>query len=50
MNSDSKVYGGYDRIAEGQEFSAVTEKTDKDERTGFKIYLPSRTCMILAKK
>jgi len=50
LNSDSKVYGGHGRIQEGQKFVTVTEKIDKFERTGVKVYLPSRTCMVLRKK
>lgn len=50
MNSDSKEYGGQARIKEGQEFFSVTEKEGKNERTGIRIYLPSRTSMILEKQ
>lgn len=50
MNSDSKVYGGQSRIAEGQEFLSVKEKKCEDEPAGIKVYLPSRTSMILEKQ
>ena len=49
LNSDSTVYGGHGRIKEDQEFFTETEKTKEFEKTGIKIYLPSRTCMVLKK-
>ncbi len=50
LDSDRKIYGGHERIAQGQLFKTSTKKNDKGSRTGITIYLPSRTCMILKKE
>jgi len=49
LNSDAPVYGGHDSIKSNQEFLTVKEKNEEIERTGIKVYLPSRTCMVLKK-
>ncbi len=46
FDSDEKRFGGFDRIAPGQKFTA---SADGDGRAGIKTYLPCRTAMVLAK-
>ncbi len=46
MSSDDDCYGGHGRIAH-QSYRA---SCDGDGRVGLRIYLPSRTCLVLRKK
>ena len=47
LSTDDEIYGGWNRIAKDITYTA--EKVDK-KTYGFKMYLPSRTAVCLAKK
>ena len=44
LSTDDREFGGYDRISTTYVYTAVQQP---DGRLGFRVYLPSRTAMVL---
>jgi 1,4-alpha-glucan branching enzyme len=48
LNSDNKAYLGHGRVDEATEFFTTPEHWD-NRRNWLQVYIPSRTCLLLAK-
>ena len=47
LNSDHKLFGGHHRLKAGQRFQTMIRQTDSKIVTFIKIYLPTRTALVL---
>ena len=47
LSTDDEAFGGYDRISTQYVYEATAQP---DGKIGFKVYLPSRTAMVLKRK